>query len=64
MRTKLKTVLVVDGDAAARARAVALLQRHYRVLAAASGEAAVAMLAQEEADLLLVDAALPGISGL
>ncbi len=64
MRTKPKTVLVVDGDAATRARAVALLQRHYRVLAAASGEAAIAMLAQEEADLLLVDAALPGISGV
>ena len=64
MRTKPKTVLVVDGDGASRARAVALLQRHYRVLAAASGEAALAMLAQEEADLLLVDAALPGISGL
>ena len=64
MRTKTKTVMVVDGDAATRARAVALLQRHYRILAAASGEAAVAMLAQEEADLLLVDAALPGISGL
>ena len=36
MRTKPKTVLVVDDDAATRARTVALLQRHYRVLAAAS----------------------------
>ena len=64
MSTKPKTVLVVDDDGATRLRTSALLQRHYRVLSAASGEAAVAMLTQEEADLLLVDATLPGISGL
>jgi DNA-binding NtrC family response regulator len=64
MSTKPKTVLVVDGDPATRLRSVALLQRHYRVLSAASGEAAVAMLTQEEADLLLVDDSLPGIAGL
>jgi DNA-binding NtrC family response regulator len=64
MSAKLKTVLVVDEDTATRLRVGALLQRHYRVLSAASGEAAVAMLVQEEADLLLVDATLPGISGL
>jgi DNA-binding NtrC family response regulator len=64
MRTTPKTVLIVDEDAASRLRATALLQKHYRVISAASGEAAVAMLTQEEIDLLLVDAALPGISGL
>jgi DNA-binding NtrC family response regulator len=62
--TKPKTVVVVDEDAATRLQATALLQRHYRVLSAASGEAALALLAQEEADLLIVDAELPGISGL
>jgi two-component system response regulator PilR (NtrC family) len=61
---KPKTVLLVDEDAAARLRTTALLQRHYRVLSAPSGEAALALLAQEEADLLIVDADLPGISGL
>ncbi|HEX7485351.1 MAG TPA: sigma-54 dependent transcriptional regulator [Vicinamibacterales bacterium] len=64
MSTKPKTVLIVDEEAATRLRSSALLQRHYRVLTAASGEAAVAMLTQEEADLVLVDNALPGISGL
>lgn len=64
MSAKQKTVLIVDEDAASRMRATALLHRHYRVLSAASGEAAVAMLTHEEADLLLVDASLPGISGL
>jgi two-component system NtrC family response regulator len=64
MSAKPKTVLIVDEDAATRLRAAALLERHYRVLSAASGEAAVAMLTQEEADLLVVDEALPGISGL
>jgi DNA-binding NtrC family response regulator len=64
MSTTMKTVLVVDEDSASRLRTGTLLQRHYRVLSAASGEAAVAMLMEEEADLLLVDAALPGISGL
>ncbi len=62
--TKQKTVLVVDEDGATRLRTAALLQRHYRVLSAASGEAALALLAQDEADLLMVDANLPGISGL
>ncbi len=62
--TKPKTVLVVDDDGAARVRTTALLQRHYRVLSAASGETALALLTQDEADLLIVDADLPGISGL
>jgi two-component system NtrC family response regulator len=64
MSTTPKTVLVVDDDGAERARLSGLLQRHYRVLATASGEAAIAMLTQEEADLLVVDEDLPGISGL
>jgi DNA-binding NtrC family response regulator len=61
---KSKTVLVVDEDGASRLRTSALLQRHYRVLSAASGEAALGLLAHEEAGLLVVDAELPGISGL
>jgi DNA-binding NtrC family response regulator len=62
--TKPKTVMVVDDDGAARLRTSALLQRHYRVLTAASGESALALLTQDQADLLIVDTALPGISGL
>ncbi len=64
MAPRVKTLLLVDPDAATRARFSAQLERHYRVLAAASAEAALGMLAREEADLLLVDARLPGLSGL
>jgi DNA-binding NtrC family response regulator len=64
MTTIRKTVLIVDEEAATRLRTGAVLERQYRVLSATSGEAALAMLAQEEADLLLIDANLPGISGL
>jgi DNA-binding NtrC family response regulator len=59
-----KTVLVVDDDPTTRHQFVSLLQRHYRALSASSGEAAIATLTHEEADLLLVDAALPGITGI
>ncbi|HEY3382833.1 MAG TPA: sigma-54 dependent transcriptional regulator [Vicinamibacterales bacterium] len=62
--TKLKTVLIVDDDASTRLGFSALIQRQYRVVAVAAGEAAIATLSQEEADILLVDAELPGISGL
>jgi len=36
----------------------------YRVLAAADGEAALAILEQGEVDLVLLDAVLPGLSAL
>jgi DNA-binding NtrC family response regulator len=64
MSARQKTVMIVDEDATARATRTAELQRQHRVIAAASGEAALATLAQEEADILLADADLPGISGL
>ncbi len=64
MSTVPKAVLIVDEEPASRTRLATLLQRRYHVLSAASGEAAVALLSREEADILLVDASLPGISGL
>jgi DNA-binding NtrC family response regulator len=64
MSTKPRTVLIVDEDGASRQRLTTLLERSYRVLAAPSGEAALATLSHEEADLLLIDAELPGITGL
>jgi two-component system NtrC family response regulator len=64
MSAKPKTVLIVDEDGPSRLRLAALLERRYRVLTAVSGEAALGILSREEADLLLTDAALPGISGL
>ncbi len=64
MSTKPKTLVIVDEDGQSRSRLAGLLDRHYRVLTAASGEAALGILSREEADLLLTDAVLPGISGL
>jgi DNA-binding NtrC family response regulator len=64
MSTKPKTVLIVDEDATTRLRMAALLERQYHVLTAVSGEAALSSLAQDEADLLLIDTSLPGITGL
>src|SRR5262245_23403979 len=58
-----KTVLVVDDEEATREPLVSALRRDYRVLRAASGEAAVQMLEGEEVDVMLLDMTLPGIGG-
>lgn len=57
-------VLVVDDDGQMR-RAVtsALSARGYDVLTAATGETALAVAAEEELDLVLLDLGLPGIEG-
>ena len=64
MTTKSKTVLIVDEDPAFRTRLTAGLERSYRALAVGSGEGALGILSQEQADVLLVGVDLPGISGL
>ena len=38
----------------------AILKRDYRVLTVSSGEAALALLKQEDVDLILLDVRLPG----
>src|SRR5258706_6924556 len=63
MNFKPKAVLVVDDDEGMRDTLNAILKRDYRVLRAASGEAALAMLTREDVDLVLLDVRLPGISG-
>jgi len=63
MSLRRKTVLVVDATDEGRERLAAVLKREYRVLRAASGEAALTLMEREEVDLVLADAALPGISG-
>jgi DNA-binding NtrC family response regulator len=63
MADRTKTVLIVDHDDTTREAAAAVLKSGYRVLRAATGEAALLMMAKEDVDLLLVDARLPGISG-
>jgi DNA-binding NtrC family response regulator len=63
MAERRKTVLVVDDDEGMRDTLTAILRRGYRVLRAASGEAALQMMEKEDVDLMLLDVRLPGISG-
>ena len=58
-----RTVLICDDDPGMRETIAAVLGRDYRVLAAASGEAALALLRHEDVDVLLLDLNLPGIHG-
>jgi len=64
MASRTRTVLIVDEDRTTRDRLSGILGRHYRVLAAATGEAAFALLMKEQAEIVLLDVCLPGISGL
>ena len=63
MNPKPKTVLIVDDDEGMRDTLNAILRRDYRVLRAATGEAALAILNREDVDLMLLDVRLPGIGG-
>jgi DNA-binding NtrC family response regulator len=63
MNPKPKCVLIVDDDEGMRDTLNAILKREYRVLRAASGEAALAILNREDVDLMLLDVRLPGIGG-
>jgi signal transduction histidine kinase len=59
-----RVVLVVDDEDAVRALACEILELlGYRALAAASGEAALAMLETARPDLMLFDYAMPGMNG-
>ncbi|NTU78675.1 MAG: response regulator transcription factor [Chloroflexales bacterium] len=61
----MQHILVVDDDRLMR-RSVSLLleQEGYRVSVAASGEEALALIATDPPDLVLLDIGLPGIDGL
>jgi two-component system, NtrC family, response regulator AtoC len=63
MSARRKTVLVVDDDEGMRETLTAILRREYRVLRAATGEAALQMMEKEDVDLMMLDVRLPGISG-
>ena len=63
MSDKRKTVLIVDDDEGMRDTLTAILKRDFRVLRSSSGEAALAILNQEDVDLALLDVRLPGIGG-
>jgi DNA-binding NtrC family response regulator len=63
MPDRRKTLLVVDSDEEIRETLTAALRRDYRVLKAATGEAALQMMQKEDVDLMLLEVHLPGISG-
>lgn len=56
-------VLVVDDNADMRQYAIRLLTQHYRIVAAADGEAALAIARQELPDLVLSDVMMPRLDG-
>ena len=56
--------MVVDALGDSRERLATPLKRDYKVLRAASGEAALALMEREEIDLLISDVQLPGVTGL
>jgi two-component system NtrC family response regulator len=64
MRDRRKTLLLVDADEHARDALATALRADYRTLRAATGEAALQMMQKESVDLMLLEAELPGISGL
>jgi two-component system response regulator AtoC len=63
MAERRKTLLIVDDDEGMRDTLASMLRREYRVLRAASGEAALQIMEKEDVDLMLLDVRLPGISG-
>jgi DNA-binding NtrC family response regulator len=63
MPDRRKTLLVVDSDDEMRETLTATLRRDYRVLRAATGEAALQMMQKEDVDLMLLEVHLRGISG-
>ena len=58
-----KTLLVVDSDDEIRESLTAALRRDYRVLRAATGEAALQIMQKEDVDLMLLEVHLRGVSG-
>lgn len=59
-----KCVLVVDDDAMNLRRTTLILEKHYDVLLVKSGEEALDKLREESIDLVLLDIAMPGMSGI
>jgi len=63
MADRRKTLLVVDSDEEMRETLTANLRRDYRVLRAATGEAALQIMQKEDVDLMLLEVHLRGING-
>jgi two-component system, sensor histidine kinase and response regulator len=59
------SVVVVDDDAGNRAHAVAVLEDEgYRVLSATSGDEAIALVAAEPPECILMDVRMPNVDGI
>src|ERR687891_510424 len=63
MALQSKTILICDDDQGMRDTITAILKRDYHVQTVSSGEAALALLKEQDVDLILLDVRLPGISG-
>jgi len=63
MSDRRKTVLIVDDDEGMRDTLAAVLRRDYRLLKAATGEAALQIMDKEDVDVIMLDVRLPGING-
>lgn len=63
MSVRRKTVLIVDSAEDTREHLATPLKREYRVIRAASGEAALALMERDEIDLVIADVHLPGVTG-
>src|SRR6476659_5013470 len=57
------TILVVDDEDSSRESLRLILERHYRVLIADSGEKALEILEQEPVSVMTLDLRMPGWSG-
>ncbi len=65
MATTQKTVMIIEDEPdAAELFAEMMLLNGYRVLKTYSGTPALALIAQERPDLIILDIMLPGVSGL
>ena len=64
MLARRKTVLVVDSEDESRERLGQVLRRDYRVIRAASAEAALTLMDREDVDVLVADVQQPGLGGL
>jgi diguanylate cyclase (GGDEF)-like protein len=63
--TKLGTILIADNDPASRAELTAVLQQQgYQTLAASCDEQVLDIALHAQPDLILLEAAVPGIDGL
>lgn len=59
-----KCILIVDDDAMNLKRTKMILEKHYDVLLAESGQEALDKLADTKVDLVLLDIAMPGMNGI